>query len=115
MSEELKPCPFCGVTGDNLRYDHLHKEGCIRWLLDRASRTETKCPGELLRKAWNTRPIEDALRAEIERLKIALIDEGRRWDETLAGLAAVRDQYILATSKINRLSAEPDACENGIA
>jgi len=36
-------------------------------------------------------------------------------DAARAQVEALREQYLLATSKINRLSAELDACENGIA
>ena len=58
---ELKPCPFCGSAdirtepGINLNY-------C------------DKCSAEANIEHWNTRPIEDALRARIAELE-ALVDE----------------------------------------
>jgi hypothetical protein len=52
--DELKACPFCG--GENHPY---HKEGCF--LIDTLYTTLD---------AYNTRPIEDALRARIEELTI---------------------------------------------
>ena len=69
MNEELRPCPFCGAMPDNergvVRYDPgviCHTKGCLlecRWFpID----------------DWNTRPIEDALRARIAELE-ALVDE----------------------------------------
>jgi hypothetical protein len=61
MSEELRPCPFCGGTnictekGINLNY-------C------------DSCSAEANIEHWNTRPIEDALQARIAELE-ALVDE----------------------------------------
>jgi len=63
MSEELRPCPFCGAMPDNergvVRYDPgviCHTKGCLlecRWFpID----------------DWNTRPIEDALNKRIADL-----------------------------------------------
>ncbi len=61
MSEELRPCPFCGGTnictekGINLNY-------C------------DSCSAEANIEHWNTRPIEDALHTRIAELE-ALVDE----------------------------------------
>ena len=61
MSEELRPCPFCGGTkictekGINLNY-------C------------DNCSAESNVEHWNARPIEDALNA-----RIAELEEERRW------------------------------------
>ena len=61
MSEELRPCPFCGGTkictekGINLNY-------C------------DNCSAESNIEHWNTRPIEDALTT-----RIAELEEAQRW------------------------------------
>ena len=61
MSEELRPCPFCGGTkictekGINLNY-------C------------DNCSAESNVEHWNNRPIEDALNA-----RIAALEAERRW------------------------------------
>ena len=61
MSEELRPCPFCGGTkictekGINLNY-------C------------DNCSAESNVEHWNNRPIEDALNA-----RIAELEEKQRW------------------------------------
>ena len=71
----LKPCPFCGGTkictekGINLNY-------C------------DKCSAESNVEHWNTRPIEDELRAEIERLKV-------RIEELEAAGTILRDCFSL--------------------
>ena len=73
MSEKLKPCPFCGGTkictekGINLNY-------C------------DNCSAESNVERWNTRPIEDELRAENVRLNSWLdevIKQGNYLEHTL--------------------------------
>lgn len=66
MSEELKPCPFCGGEAETnmILFDSKEIISC----------SNRKCYAHYTgftttRKAWNTRPIEDALRAENERLR----------------------------------------------
>lgn len=52
MSEELKPCPFCGSTNGASLDAWRHCE----------------CGAVSLLSKWNSRPIEDALRARVEAL-----------------------------------------------
>ena len=63
MSEELRPCPFCGAMpmGEDDRY-MCSTLGCVM-------QEDT-----ISAKDWNTRPIEDALRA-----RIAELEAERRW------------------------------------
>ena len=68
MSEELRPCPFCG--GNDIVYEEALS---VTYCND--------CGGELdegFGSDWNTRPIEDALQAENERLKEELQCEKTR-------------------------------------
>jgi len=60
MSEELRPCPFCGGEAE-LCYSEV----------DTFCR---KCNVMQETELWNTRPIEDALNARIAELE-ALIDQ----------------------------------------
>lgn len=68
MSEELKPCPFCGKPGelvDAKGLIHLETRD------DFACCTDVTCmpmPMHFDVSQWNTRPIEDALRAELARM-----------------------------------------------
>ena len=61
MTEELKPCPFCGSLAVG-----TEQEVCC---------SDTQCPTsyhEVLTLAeWNHRPIEDALQARIDELEQA--------------------------------------------
>ena len=58
MSEGLRPCPFCGAMpmGEDDRY-MCSTLGCVM-------QEDT-----ISAKDWNTRPIEDALRARIAELE----------------------------------------------
>lgn len=88
MSEELKPCPFCGA-------DAVVEHG------DASYWVSPCCPGsctveletswfdtrEEAIAAWNTRPVEDALRTRIaeletenERLRAALTPIAEHWN-----------------------------------
>lgn len=75
MTDELKPCPFCGLK-PNLNEAVTYQNG-------EKSSAFVRCPhcglaysfgdkNEQAVSRWNTRPIEDALRAENERLRAAL-------------------------------------------
>ena len=62
MSEELRPCPFCG--GNDIVYEEALS---VTYCND--------CGGELdegFGSDWNTRPIEDALTARIAKLEAEL-------------------------------------------
>jgi hypothetical protein len=83
MSEELRPCPFCGgkaITSTFFDWDDL--EYMAFEVNDSESIDgEVTCENEhcingwyLSPKDWNTRPIEDALNARIAELK-AFIDQ----------------------------------------
>ena len=70
MSEELKPCPFCGCDDLDATKHRLSLITC------------QNCGTEALEKRWNTRPIEDALRQEITDLRHRLevmTKERERW------------------------------------
>lgn len=63
---ELKPCPFCGSEAtDEANYCACCNPDCefVGWFF--------------LKEQWNTRPVEDALRAENEELKakVAQLEE----------------------------------------
>ena len=76
MGDELKPCPFCGQMPRN---DSTH----LPYLL--AHCTNQDCVGSWMtvgaggnKYHWNTRPLEDALQAEVDRLT-AIIHKAE-WD-----------------------------------
>mgnify|MGYP001271695147 CR=1 FL=1 len=69
MTEKLKPCPFCGGQPEvTTKYEPSDDGDDWRW-------TFIECPMHRVitsADTWNTRPIEDAQAAEIERLRAAL-------------------------------------------
>lgn len=71
---ELKPCPKCGgkaVLDDEYEDDHflyyVRCNGDLHCVATKSYPTEQEAIDD-----WNTRPGEDALRAEVERLRAAL-------------------------------------------
>lgn len=62
MEGELKPCPFCAVVSCNLMD---HKDNCFMKKAYKAYQNSVP-----IKDLYNTRPIEDALKAEIERLRV---------------------------------------------
>ena len=59
MSEELKLCPVCGCEGELLKY------GEQKWV----SCNSTLCSLMLPFDEWQSRPIEDALRKQLEEAR----------------------------------------------
>lgn len=87
--DELKPCPFCGekplmVHSALNEYHSVESQiGCSHcryiiqapdWAIDMDKSVKENCDFEDSQTIsyWNTRPAEDALKAEIEKLKAAL-------------------------------------------
>ncbi len=69
MSDEMKPCPFCGKPGKTYLADNgetwvmCSYDGC--WFQPSAG-----APGLSVRESgWNNRPVEDALRAQLDALQ----------------------------------------------
>ncbi|MBQ7396069.1 MAG: Lar family restriction alleviation protein [Lentisphaeria bacterium] len=71
MSNELKPCPFCNGTHSINVINFFTGDSFRKCDICGAEAPEAKTPEEAAEK-WNTRPAEDALQSEIERLKAAL-------------------------------------------
>ena len=73
---EMKPCPFCG-RNDNLMQQSWAGSRMMRCDIPGCGATggyiydfeDAPFTQEEVRQRWNTRPIEDKLKAEIERLK----------------------------------------------
>jgi hypothetical protein len=85
MNEELKPCPHCGNEAKLVERAGGWTVDCKAanpWFCITNNISPCNCDGgtvlcatrELAVSYWNTRPIEDQLRAEILRLQLALED-----------------------------------------
>jgi Lar family restriction alleviation protein len=68
MPDQLKPCPFCG--GQNVKCDNERdKRGYTVYFgkcFDCGAMGHDTRNYDKATAAWNTRPIEDALRAQLE-------------------------------------------------
>ena len=67
MSEELKPCPFCG----NPPRKHISEDCYFFILCDKCGCHVAKRSPDAAEKHWNTRPVEDAQAARIAELEAA--------------------------------------------
>jgi len=64
MTDEPIPCPFCGSEAEACTFDSdlvsCSNEGCLSWSILRPI------------AEWNTRPLESAMLAEIDQLRLLL-------------------------------------------
>ena len=114
-SDELRPCPFCGGTdiGISTKYGHAECGQCGAtgpW----PQHDEEFLAAEL-RHYWCLRPIEDALSAEVDRLKVAegeamLVVESQ--DASIAALKAELAKYTepLTDEQRKVLFGDTDFC-----
>ena len=87
MSDELKPCPFCG--GDYLRIQstYVHCNSCGGDGPEVSRRRGREYWGDLAIKAWNTRHTPEAVKGIVEALE-GWVDNHRYLDD-----AQVRELY----------------------
>ncbi len=112
---ELKPCPFCGqpaVMDNWWRSEsgtvyYVKCEGYVKGTGCRVS-TGAYATREEAAGNWNTRPIEDALQAEIDRLKAE-----RRWIPVSERLPEKRGAYYVYLSDDFGFRPDMDFFENG--
>jgi len=74
MSEcqELKPCPFCGCENISIKVG-VYRNGDTSIVECEDCNGGIETPDDAV-AIWNSRPVEDELRAEIEKLESALVD-----------------------------------------
>ena len=114
MSEELKPCPFCGGMPKV-------NDWTLKGITDKRCFCDNeKCPVYLSKTIaidnWNTRPIEDALNARIAELEGELAELKERFDITdgLLNQATVSIGAVIACCTYNS-NAEAMAGAYGIS
>lgn len=92
----LKPCPFCDSKAEHYSFNYRkHTVRCSYCLAD-CGEHDTPERAEFV---WNTRPAEDALTAEVERLKKQVAD---REDEGYAGFVIGVDQMKKKLAEKNK-------------
>jgi Lar family restriction alleviation protein len=105
MSDELKPCPFCGKSA-SIKVNHsvggMGGEGWLVWC-DTCGAEGTWDLGKSgAIESWNTRPLEDAFRDALEKVSRAL----RREIETTNALNAEIAVLTLKLSEAERRAEE---------
>ena len=87
MSEELRPCPFCG--GDKIEPSRFYmQQQCQLCRADAG--------------LWNKRPIEDALRAENEKLREICRDREDRLIRKTKQLSRARNTLKMVINHAHR-------------
>ena len=116
MSEELKPCPFCGGTSDEDDYNDMSDPentyedppvcfmGADGMVVAGCFSCEVRVYGDTKQAAesWNTRPIEDALKQRIRELEEAnnkLREELNKWK-------LAKNATVVETGFLDQLQAE---------
>ncbi len=112
MSEELKPCPFCGSTAE--LKDYGRGRICVQCSdADCRAHSMLSLPGEDAIKAWNTRPSNERTRAFEEAAEIAdvgaqsaraFITQCAKWSPLQGEWSRARD---LATDIADAIRALP--------
>ncbi len=101
MGNELRQCPFCGTIAVSSTFSI----DVYNWYEENVHCEECRCsiahPQAIT--IWNTRPAEDALQAEIERLKEALKGMCELWDALGGQVPPVlgEQKYIRAKNLLN--------------
>ena len=109
MSEELKPCPFCGTSVVGIEYDGLYRwVECGNMDCNAAGKvfaflTDVGNADHIVANNWNTRPIEDGLRAELARLTAELAETREQFEVTddLLNQATVTIGAVIACCTYN--------------
>ncbi len=110
MNDELKPCPFCGYEA-YIAYSAIYM---IPYIDCRTMGCPANCGNGRLETtvadvttAWNTRPVEDELRAKWDAIPWDAIDNGRA---VLAwGFNHVRHEELTALTKFIDANAPKEA------
>ena len=94
MSEILKRCPFCGGEAKCIEFYGLYHVICCNCHI-----AGKDCPTrESAVSAWNTRPIENELEAEIARLRDAL--------DTIVGLFEINGGFWAVAEKMHETAKQ---------
>lgn len=89
MTEQLKPCPFCGGTANIAKGQIEFWAYCPHC----GAQTELYETEQEVAKAWNARPIENELEAENARLHDAL--------DTIVGLFEINGGFWAVAEKMH--------------
>ena len=106
---ELEPCPFCNGTHSINVINFFTGDSYRKCDICGAEAPEAKTPEEAA-KVWNTRPAEDALKAEVERLKAdnERLKKALKKIDDLTFMPRNKDKALDGTWHITRAALAPD-------
>jgi Lar family restriction alleviation protein len=111
MTDELKECPFCGNTNIRLTtFRGLPAVVCDRCGASTVSEQEYKAVA-----GWNARPMEYALRAEVERLTAELAAAKERHEQAARALIALREWLWSGQLSNTQKPGQPIVAPQGVA
>jgi len=103
MSEELKACPFCGSLSvregcdtPDAKWHYVECDDCHA-----TSKADLGVSGAI--ENWNTRPLEDALRTELDACKSVLADAETQRDMNGAEIDTLRKQLDIAVEALKEV------------
>ncbi len=91
MSEELKPCPFCGSTEIRYGYGPLFP---VVWCNKCDAQVQDVDDVDDAIKLWNTRPIEDALNKRVAELEESATKANEILVDYMGQWAGVNELYL---------------------
>lgn len=104
--DELKPCPFCGSDKVAVSRTPHSKYGILYGIECKSCNAHGSFRfifEHYAIESWNSRPAEEALKAEVERIKAALktiVQNAEFWDDdSLAIIHKVASEALTATAE----------------
>lgn len=108
MSEELKACPFCGSDAITTWYGKRAVIWCSNETCPMMNVDTGDLPIDEAKTHWNTRPLEDALRKQLEDLSINYKLRDTQVDALLAKLEKAKEALSKTNMRLQALCGIPE-------
>lgn len=102
MSEELKPCPFCG-SEVTIRYVRGFGMDTGNWIGCNNCGHSYMWADESGIEIWNTRPLEDSLRKQLEECKRLMGEQGMETIHQSSRRFYIEKQLAIAVEALEKI------------